>query len=97
MIHYSCDFCGNPIRSGETRFEVRIEVRHGSPDDPDACVELPDDADGVLAWLEDEGFALSGEPANRCLRFDLCPDCQAAFLAEPLARPRTAGFRAYDN
>ena len=86
MIHYTCDFCGCPIPPDEPRLEVRIEVRLSGDDGDDwnpldVDLELCEclDADPASCPLE------PGEEVLQTLRFDLCPDCQAAFLTNPPA------------
>ncbi|MHC5035973.1 MAG: hypothetical protein ACYTHM_01540 [Planctomycetota bacterium] len=100
MIHYTCDFCGQPIRRADLRFEVRIEVRVAH--DPSAEIpSLPDlHEDEAWDFLEvfDEGDEpILDEDAYRVFQFDMCPDCQRAFLTDPLSRPRRVDLQHFEN
>jgi hypothetical protein len=92
MIHYSCDFCSKPIPREDLRFEVRMEVRVAGDavDELDPMSELLDE-DGL------EAFDLAEPDAYRVFRFDLCADCHATFLNDPLSRSRRVSLKHYDN
>jgi len=95
MIHYTCDFCGHPIRHEENRFEVSIEVRLASEEEEGIAPDLLDDPCDAVDWIE--GSGLEDDPFYRLFRFDLCPRCQAAFLTDPLARTRRQHLRHFEN
>jgi hypothetical protein len=98
MIHYSCDFCGQPIRREEMRFEVRIEVRLACDEEFELGPEAFEDAADLPGWVEDDGLPpLEDDPACRAFRFDLCPRCQAAFLSDPLARSPRGRLNRFEN
>jgi hypothetical protein len=85
VIHYTCDFCGAPIPPDEPRFEVRIEVRL-APDEIDDDWTLEDLCADCIDSLDLDCADLDLDPGGEtlhALRFDLCPDCQQAFLSTP--------------
>jgi hypothetical protein len=91
MYHFTCDLCGKELRAGEDRWVVKVEVFAAR--DPGELTEADLDADHLEAVaqlirdLEDEGEPTPpADPASRRLRFDLCADCRARFLRDPLRK-----------
>ncbi len=91
MIHYTCDRCKRNIDpSRQMRYVVKIEVQTAPAE---GLVELDDDVDHlselhqVLEGLADEEL-IDEEDDNSTLNgdYDLCPDCHAQYLKNPLGR-----------
>ncbi len=96
MLHFSCDMCGRPL--GKERYVARIEVYPAH--DPDEIEESDLDADHLeeLAELLDHGADLEIDDAEpKQFRFDLCPECHARYVADPLARERLQRMKYSDN
>lgn len=89
MIRYECDKCGRKLRANDAaRFIVKMEIYAAAgPLELDAP-ELGDDAEGRLASIVEQLNAADPDEIEdqtyRCLRFDLCADCQRGFLRAPL-------------
>jgi hypothetical protein len=95
MLHVTCDFCGRELGAGEDHYVVKIEVFAAR--DPGQLTEADLDADHMeavselLRELEEEGSEGEGpEPPSCRLRYDLCPECRAGYLRDPL-RKQTPG------
>lgn len=90
MLHVSCDLCGKELSDGHDHFVVRIEVYAAR--DPHELTEADLDADHVeavgqlLRELEEGEAGESVEPSSRKLRYDLCPECRAHYLRDPLRK-----------
>ncbi len=91
MLHYSCDVCKRPIKTGvEVRHVVKIEVFPAVEDDgAGQATDEADDADHLeemqelLERLDDVDLEdLDG--ATRAFRFDLCEACRQRFVRNPL-------------
>ncbi len=88
MIRYLCDRCGRPLREGDLRYVVRIQVYAA----PDPMVITPEDLlsdqQAALEALLRQCERMTDEELMRQvyaeLQFDLCPACQRAYLADPL-------------
>lgn len=89
MIRYECDKCGRKLGANDAaRFIVKVEVyAAGGPLELDAA-DLGDDAEDQLASIVKQLNAADPDEIEdqtyRCLRFDLCADCQRMFLRAPL-------------
>ncbi|MBM4019423.1 MAG: hypothetical protein FJ288_14060 [Planctomycetes bacterium] len=91
MIHYTCDLCGRTLRADQdTRYEVKVEVYAAydpmevTSDDlgKDPAGEIED----LLGQMKDmDAEELEGQ-VYKSFRYDLCPECQAAFLKDPLGK-----------
>ncbi len=84
MIHYTCDMCAKRINSeAEPRFRVLIDIEQMRPGEDDSDLEEEDDNDFDCkpnsGQENDEGI-------YRSFKFDLCRECAAAYLRNPLAR-----------
>jgi hypothetical protein len=94
MVHFTCDLCGKDLtHTGDQRYVVKIAAYAGF--DPNQITEddLDDDHMEAIADLlhrqEAEGGSCSPDldaPAFKGFRFDLCPECHARFLKDPLNR-----------
>ena len=91
MMHFTCDQCGKELVPGEDdRFVVKIEAF--AAQDPAQLVEadLDDDhMEAVSELLKDleggDGDLELPEPCKH-FRYDLCADCHARFVRDPLAK-----------
>jgi hypothetical protein len=101
MQHFSCDLCGKPMGCGDDRrYVVKVEVY--AAHDP---TELTDD-DLDLDHMEEVSQMLAAEaddapdalaPAFKQFRYDLCPDCHAKFLRDPLNKDSAQKFDFSEN
>lgn len=92
MIHYSCDRCGQRIAAqDEARYVVRIEVEAAvdvtdcdafDEADRDHLMELHE----ILERPDEFVEPLGGSGVVERQRFDLCSDCHAKFLRNPVGR-----------
>jgi hypothetical protein len=89
MLHVTCDLCGRDLQGGQDHYVVKIQVFAAR--DPGQLTEADLDADHMEEVSEllrelEEGVAAGheSEPPSRRLRYDLCPDCRARFLRDPL-------------
>jgi hypothetical protein len=88
MITCICDRCGRPLEKGDLRYVARIQVYAGY--DPLEITEedLQADLDRELREAMDQCEQRSEEDLMREVyvefRFDLCPDCQQVYIANPL-------------
>lgn len=94
MISYTCDLCGKPmIEEDPLRFVVKIELFAAK--DPLECCD--DD------WIDDRRADAEHLPdfddvAYRSFRYDLCNECRAEYLKDPLfRRALRRGPRHSDN
>ena len=99
MIHHSCDRCQRLIGADELRFIVRIEMQ--------AAVEPPADSSvthsqsqlhelhEILESLGPQDFEELGLQALSLRQFDLCRECHADYLMDPIgkdSRSLSVGF-----
>ncbi len=88
MIHYSCDRCQRPLSPREPRYVVTIQVERAL--EPLPAEELDDDRDH-LAEIHETLETAYQDPTDwdqeDTLRqtYDLCQECYARFLRDPLA------------
>jgi hypothetical protein len=91
MIYVTCDLCGKQIQPGSDHsYVVKIEVfpLH----DPAELTEADLDEDHLeavsqmLREVDDPSECDSPEPAEKKFRYDLCCDCKAKFVRDPLGR-----------
>ena len=90
MVHYTCDRCKRQIdTASQTRFIVKIEVQ--SADQACFC-EFDDDVDQLselhqaLENLHDEEVEDVTSETTHQGSYDLCPECHAHYLKNPLGR-----------
>jgi hypothetical protein len=91
MIHLTCDLCGKELQPGSDHsYVVKIEVFPLR--DPSELTEADLDEDHLEAVSQmlreiDDGSESPGvEPAEKKFRYDLCGDCKARFVRDPLNR-----------
>jgi hypothetical protein len=94
MLHFTCDLCGKELRPGEDdRFVVKIEAF--AAHDPAELTEEDLDEDHMEAisqLLRDDGEDIEVAAARKNFRYDLCPECHAKFLRDPLGRDGVQKF-----
>jgi hypothetical protein len=90
MIHYTCDLCGRVLADDGTRYEVRIEVYAACDPMEISPEDLAADPADAIRDLLDEMAAMDADELQdgvyRSFRYDLCPECHAAYLKDPLVR-----------
>lgn len=92
MGQFHCDRCGRGLLvDHDVRYEVRIEVKAGY-DPPeitrgDLEKDWREEIRRLLAEMERRDPRELEEEVYCVRRFDLCPACRAAWLADPLAAP----------
>jgi len=89
MMHFSCDFCGQPVN--EERFVVKIEVfpAHSSRQisEEDLDIDSLEMISELLDGLENElNSAGDTEIRPRQYRYDLCSGCHKRYQSDPLGR-----------
>ena len=91
MIHFTCDMCGKTLLADEdTRYVVKVEVYAAY--DPmeltseDLEEDRTDEIQDLLGEMADTDAEDLEDQVYRTFRFDLCPECHAAYLKDPLGR-----------
>ena len=91
MMHFTCDQCGKELRPGEdSRFVVKIEAYPA--DDPALLTEEDLDEDHMeaigelLREIEEGDLAPELDAPTKQFRYDLCRECHARFVSDPLAK-----------
>jgi hypothetical protein len=100
MLHITCDLCGKTLVPGPgRRYVVRMEVypagEPGTLSDADLDLDALEGTEQELEETEDTSPDLS--PATKSLRYDLCSNCHAKFLADPLGRETAQKFDFSEN
>ena len=102
MLHITCDLCGKDILPGDkSRYVVKIEVF--AAHDPRELTDddLEDDqleaVSQMIKDMDDQQHPDPITPACKRFRYDLCPDCQKKFLADPLNREAAQNFDFSEN
>jgi hypothetical protein len=89
MIHYTCDLCAKDL-TGEARFVAKIEVF--ADHDPAELTDEDLDQDHMEAVaqmiqeMEENGETAVVTPTTKQFRYDLCSECHARVLRDPLGR-----------
>lgn len=91
MIHFSCDMCGKVLLADEdTRYVVKVEVYAAYDPMELTSKDLQNDRTDEMQDLLDEMADIDPEALEdqvyKTFRFDLCPECQAAYLKDPLGQ-----------
>ncbi|GIW95146.1 MAG: hypothetical protein KatS3mg110_3187 [Pirellulaceae bacterium] len=89
MIHYSCDRCGRLIHpTRHVRYVVRIEVEadFGSDEPVDDDHDFLEELDEYLS----QPGCDTGEPTPSSRTYDLCADCYAKFIGNPLGTAKAS-------
>jgi hypothetical protein len=91
MIHFTCDLCGKTLLADEdTRFVVKIDVYAAYDPMEITSQDLDEDRTEEMEALFEELEDMDPEDAEagvfKTFRYDLCPECHAAYLKDPLGR-----------
>jgi hypothetical protein len=102
MIHFTCDMCGKVLLAEEdARYVVKVEVYAAY--DPMEVTEkdLEADRSEEVQDLLDEMADMDADDLEdqvfKTFRFDLCPECHAAYLKDPLSRTMRVSARFRHN
>ena len=93
MIRYECDRCGQGLGANDAgRFIVKMEVYAAAGPVEFTAENLARDHEAdmqqVLRQLQDANPDEIEDQTYRCLRFDLCRNCQRRLLENPLGSDR---------
>jgi hypothetical protein len=91
MVHFTCDRCGKDLTSsGDPRYVVKIVAYAGFDQNELTPDDLDDDHMEAVSELLQQQEHLSPEELDaqsfKGFRFDLCPECHARFIKDPLKR-----------
>jgi hypothetical protein len=91
MIHFTCDLCGKTLLADEdTRYVVKIEVYAAYDPMEITGEDLAEDRTDEMQGLFEEMEGMDAEDLEagvfKMFRYDLCPECHAAYLKDPLGR-----------
>jgi hypothetical protein len=101
MLHITCDSCGKELRAGQDRYVVKVEVF--AAQDPAELTEADLDEDHMeavsqlLEQMEEVDELVHVEPSARQFRYDLCPECRARYLKDPLGKELAQKFDFSEN
>ncbi|MFP6617564.1 MAG: hypothetical protein VCB26_14265, partial [Candidatus Hydrogenedentota bacterium] len=88
LIHYRCDGCGKDIAPKSLRYTVNIDVRAAYDTLEVGLADLvKDHREEILALIESLSHKSAEEVETsvyKNAKFDLCPSCQKAYVANPL-------------
>lgn len=88
MVSYHCDGCGKALAQGELRYRVAIDVRAVYDQLEVGLLELVRDHRqemlDLIEKLRDNSPEQIEETVYKMLKFDLCPACQRAYIADPI-------------
>lgn len=88
MIIYKCDGCRKQIPKGALRYTVQIDVRAAYEKMEVGLTELVQDHREemlrLIDRLKDKSPSEVEESIYKSLKLDLCPNCQRAYIADPL-------------
>jgi hypothetical protein len=100
MQHFSCDLCGKPMTCGDDRrYVVKLDVfaAHDPAKLTDADLEVDHMEEVSQMLTEAEDATIESAPAHKQFRYDLCPDCHARFLRDPLNKEAAQKFHFSEN
>lgn len=103
MLHFTCDQCGKKLRpDNNDHYVVKVEIY--MPQDPAEITEDDLDQDhmeAVSQLIQDMEENLEDpqelEPQHQQLRFDLCHQCRAKYLRDPLGKESAQKFDFSEN
>lgn len=88
MVVYRCDGCGRNMRKGDLRYRVKVDVRAAYDQLDIGLADLVRDHRKELMDLVER---LKGKTADELeetiykgFELDLCPNCQRAYIRDPL-------------
>lgn len=98
MMLYRCDGCGREMEKGALRYTVGIDVRAAYDTLEIGLADLVKDHRAEMeALVQRMNEAEAGEleaSVHKKMEFDLCPDCQRAYVANPMRFHPEAGSDA---
>ena len=103
MLHFSCDICSKDLTpNGTPRYVVNMEAFAATEaaqlTDEDMDADHIDEMAQLLNAIElGEEDPPELPPANKKLRFDMCPVCYRKFLKDPLGRDAATRFDFSEN
>ena len=102
MIHFTCDMCGKVLEAeDDTRYVVKVEVYAAYNPLEVTGHDLAEDRSEEVRELLDEMAEMDAEELEdgvfKVFRFDLCSECHAAYLRDPLSRTVRARARFGHN
>ena len=102
MIHFTCDLCGKRLeQAADTRYVIKIEVYAAYDPLEIAAEDLErdptDEMEELLGDMEDRDAEDLENEVYKTFRFDLCPECHAAYLKDPLGRGARLRARFGEN
>jgi len=88
MITYRCDGCGAALPEHALRYTVKIDVRAAYDELEVGLLDLVrehrQELIELIERLKDKDPQEIEETVYKCIRLDLCPSCQRAFIRAPL-------------
>ncbi|MEZ6072991.1 MAG: hypothetical protein R3C10_22685 [Pirellulales bacterium] len=103
MIRYACDCCKRELDPDmDVRYVVKLEVYPsfdpplGDDVDVDERDHLQEIQEAITA-LESSADEPTGEDVYRKMHFDLCPECHARYVRNPLGRELVASLEFSNN
>jgi hypothetical protein len=91
VVHFTCDLCGKTIRNGaDSRFVVKVEVYATYEpleiSDEDTDEDRGDEIEDLLDEMADMDAEQLDDQVYKTFRYDLCQECHAAYLKDPLGK-----------
>ncbi len=102
MIHFTCDMCGKTLLAEEdTRYVVKVEVYAAADpmeiSEKDLKADWSDEVRDLLEEMADMDAEDLEDQVFKTFRFDLCPECHAVYLKDPLSRSMRVSARFLHN
>ena len=88
MVTYRCDGCGVELAKNDLRYTVSIDVRAAYDQLEVGLADLVRDhraeIRALIERLKHKSAREVEETVYKCIKLDLCPSCQRAFIRKPL-------------
>jgi len=88
MVTYRCDGCGVELAKNALRYTVSIDVRAAYDQLEVGLADLVRDhraeIRALIERLKHKSAREVEETVYKCIKLDLCPSCQRAFIRNPL-------------
>ena len=88
MVTYRCDGCGVELAQNALRYTVSIDVRAAYDQLEVGLADLVRDhraeIRALIERLRHKSVREVEETVYKCIKLDLCPSCQRAFIRNPL-------------
>ena len=102
MLHVTCDCCGKELRPGDDpNYVIKIEAYaahdHAEITEADLDEDHMEAVSQVLEQMEEMDAEPPLEPTTRQFRYDLCPECRARYLKDPLGKESAQKFDFSEN